>query len=152
MDGLPRSVNARLFCVDTGRQAMFHWMGKMEFIHAKSVNVKIFIYGPTPEFTAVSFIPDPKIQGITAGCGSAIAVSKQITTKFANEQIQNVTAQTATKMFAGQATMNILPSTMTAALLYGGSQRGGSMLDGGPTAHCSSTPRHRGPANDCQNR
>ena len=28
MDGLPRSVNARLFCVDTGRQAMFHWMGE----------------------------------------------------------------------------------------------------------------------------
>ena len=80
--------------------------------------------------TAVSFIPGPKIQGITAGRGSAIAVSKQITTKFANEQIQNVTAQTATKMFAGQATMNILPSTMTAAVLYGGSQRGSSMLDG----------------------
>ena len=81
--------------------------------------------------TAVSFIPGPKIQGITAGRGSAIAVSKQITTKFANEQIQNVTAQTATKMFAGQATMNILPSTMSAAVLYGGSQRGSSMLDGG---------------------
>ncbi len=52
---------------------------------------------------ATGFIPGIKVPGITSGRGSYNAVYKQITTKFSNGTISNITLPTAGKMFVGRA-------------------------------------------------
>ncbi len=50
------------------------------------------------------FIPGVKVQGITAGKGSAVAVFHQVVTKASNGTISSVTTQTAGKMAVGAGT------------------------------------------------
>jgi len=66
---------------------------------------------------AFGYIPGPKVQGITVGKGSAVAVFHQMRTKFIREQISTVSPQTATKMFVGIGTKTAFPIGTTAGFV-----------------------------------
>lgn len=52
---------------------------------------------------ATGLIPGQRIPGITSGRGSYVAVANQMTTKFKNDQIKNITASTGAKMVTGRS-------------------------------------------------
>jgi type VI secretion system secreted protein VgrG len=69
--------------------------------------------------TATGFIPGTGklVPGITSGRGSFVTVAKQMSTKLASGQIQNVSASTATKMMVGQfMDKGMLPGAGAAAV------------------------------------
>jgi RHS repeat-associated protein len=68
---------------------------------------------------ATGLIPGVRVPGVTAGRGSWNAVYKQMSTKFANGQISNVTTSTALKMFGGRAVDTALVPGVAAGSLSG---------------------------------
>jgi RHS repeat-associated protein len=66
---------------------------------------------------ATGLIPGVRVPGVTAGRNSMNAIYRQMSTKFANGTINNVSGQTALKMFGGRAVDTaLLPGTAAGAL------------------------------------
>jgi type VI secretion system secreted protein VgrG len=66
---------------------------------------------------ATGLIPGVRIPGVTAGRNSMNAVYRQMSTKFANGTVSNVSGQTALKMFGGRAVDTaLIPGTAAGAL------------------------------------